>query len=94
MAFDEATDGKIRDVLRQWSEVSANVLQNVVRLETTHTDVHGVQILLASMKQAQSILTSDSDYFTSEQLAELRDAAIEAHRSGQTEPLHGERGGT
>lgn len=92
--FDEEADVKVRDLLRQWSEVSVKVLQHVVQLEKLFGDVEGAQVLRANMKQAQSMLTPDSEFFNSEQLVELRDAAIEAHRSGQTEPLHGERGGT
>lgn len=90
--FDEAVDGQVRDVLRQWNEVSVTVLQQVVGLVTTSGDEEGAQVLRANVKQAQSILTSDSEYFSSEQLVQLRDAAIEAHRSGQTESLYGEWG--
>ncbi len=92
--FDEATDSMVRDVLRQWGEVSLDVLQHVVGLENVYGDLEGAQVLRANVKQARSILTPDSEFFNSEQLVELRDAAIEAHRSGQTESLHGEWGGT
>jgi len=92
--FDEATDRNLREVLGQWSEVSLVVLHHAVRLEKTYGDVDGAQVLRANIEQAQSILTADSEFFSSERLVELRDTAIEAHRSGQTESLYGDWGDT
>ena len=78
---------KVRVVLRAWLDVSLQVVPRGEGLQGDRGHVEGLEVLKGYVREAQSILTPDDQYFDPEKLASLRDEAIEAHRSGLTGPL-------
>jgi len=67
--------------------VSRQVVPQGERLQEEYGEINGLDALKANVKQAQSSLTPDDQFFDDDKLVSLRDEAIEAHRSGLTEPL-------
>jgi hypothetical protein len=87
MEYDAEFDNKLRGLLREWLEVSEDVLPHLVRLEAEYEVIDGAAQLRDNIEQARAILTPDDQLFRAERLVELRDAAIDAHRRGMTESL-------
>ena len=88
--YDPAVDSKLRDVLRQWFEVSRGMLGAVDDFERESGTLEGTGAFRENVKEAGAILTPDDAYFDSDALVELRDRAIDDHRAGLTEPLDGD----
>jgi hypothetical protein len=76
-----------RDATAAWLAVSLPLLERSEQLLGEYGDVDGYEELKVNMRQANASLTSDEEYFDSEELAGARDNAIDSHRAGLTEPL-------
>ena len=74
---------------RDWLAVSQQVAPQGERLRAQYGDAEGLDVLKENIREARSILIPDDEFFDPDKLASLRDEAIEAHRSGFTEPLLG-----
>jgi hypothetical protein len=85
--LDLRSDEEIREILQNWLAVSFQVVPHAERLEREYGVVDGANALRGNIDQAKKILTPDEVYFRDDKLVSLRDLAIEAHRSGLTEPL-------
>ncbi|GAC1342247.1 MAG: hypothetical protein NVSMB14_07040 [Isosphaeraceae bacterium] len=86
---DEGLEAGSYELLRDWLEVSLEVSPHVDRLATVYGSVDGALDFRKNVRQAQSILTPDDEYFRNDKLAEPRDKAIDDRQAGRTEPLHG-----
>jgi hypothetical protein len=84
---EEGLQEKLRDLLRAWLAVSLQVIAQGERLERDYGEVEGLDSLRANVQEARSALTPDDEFFAGDNLSALRDEAVEAHRSGLTEPL-------
>ncbi len=78
---------KLRDLLGNWLAVSLQVVPHGERLRREYGDAEGLDALKENVRQAQSILTPDDEFFFGDKLSTLRDEAIEAHQLGLTESL-------
>lgn len=85
--FDPETEEKVTNLLKDWLEISLELVPIAERLKTEYGAVEGLTELQDKIGQAKAILTPDPVFFGTDELAKLRDEAIEDHRSGQTEPL-------
>ena len=87
IGFDAQLEERVYDVLRQWLEVSIVVTSHIDRLEKEYGSVEGGREFRRRISQAQAMLTPDSKFFGDENLARLRDKALEANARGLTERL-------
>jgi hypothetical protein len=88
----EAADvAELQDVLRgaiaKWLEMSLEVLTAVEQSPKECGQVEKVEELKRNVDRTKAMLTPDDEFFRSDKLSSLCDEAIEAHRSGLTEPL-------
>ena len=86
---DPRLDAQVGDLLKQWLDTS---LPLVLRIDRggRGPDQEAVEAnagFREKIGQARMILTPDPDFFRDDRLIDLRDAAIEAHRSSLTKPL-------
>jgi hypothetical protein len=77
----------LRRVLSGWMNHSVQVIPHLDRLQHEYGHVEGLDALRENLSQAKSILAPDDEFFDPDALGPLRDEAINAHRSGLTEPL-------
>lgn len=88
--YSEASERPPEALYRLWLGAAERVLE---RAETRTREGHaikGLEEYRDNVREARGVLTPDDDFFTSEELADLRDAAIEDHRAGLTEPMDGD----
>ena len=86
---DSGLEEKVRELLRAWLNVSLQVVAQGERLQRERGQADGLDALETNVREATAILTPDDQFFNPDRLASLRDQAIDAHRSGMTEPLLG-----
>jgi hypothetical protein len=88
---DASADPELMNVSREttaaWLEVSVPLLEHSEQLVHEYGSVDGRDELKTNVRRARAALTSDEEYFDSDELAEARDKAIDSHRAGLTEPL-------
>lgn len=77
----------LRGLLNDWLELSTRVVSDGKRLQEEYGRAEGLETLKDNAREARSILTPDDEFFDHEKLSSLGDEAVEAHRSGLTEPL-------
>ena len=82
MEYDPALGEKVRRLLRDWLDVSLRVIPHV----EGHV-VDGADLLRSRVTEARSMLTPGGEFFGGDELARLRDRAIDEHRAGRTEPF-------
>jgi hypothetical protein len=82
--FNREMHEKPRELLRDWLDYSRRVIALVAALQDEDS---GIEELRRNIHQAEASLTPDDEFFDSDELADLRDNAIDAHRAGETEPL-------
>jgi hypothetical protein len=82
--FDLELHEKPRKLLRYWLDACRKMIG---RVEASQGEVSGLEALRRNIRQAEASLTPDDESFDSDELAVLRDEAIECHRAGLTEPL-------
>jgi len=85
--FNPELDRDLSNILSNWLAASLEILPHVGALEKEYSGLDGGDDFRRNVKEAQSILTPDSEFFVGDALIELRDQAVDAHRSGLTEPL-------
>jgi len=78
---------RLRAVFNVWLTASLQVLPQAKRLESDYGQIAGAHELGEHVKQAKAMLTPDDEFFSSDMLSSCSDEAIEANRSGLTEPL-------
>jgi len=78
---------KLRAVFSNWLTASLQVLPQAERLERDYGRIAGADELSENVKQAKAMLTPDDEFFSSDKLSLCSGEAIEANRSGLTEPL-------
>jgi hypothetical protein len=76
-----------REMTTAWLDVSVPLLERSEQLVHEYGSVDGRKELAINVRRARAALTSDEEYFDSDELAEARDKAIDSHRAGLTEPL-------
>jgi hypothetical protein len=84
---DPCVQEELRQVLRRWLEFADAALLQAARLEREYGRVDGADGLESNARQARAFLTPDHEYFAGEKLGHAEERAIEAYRSGNTEPL-------
>ncbi len=82
MEFDPGLDAKVRGLLRDWLDVSLRVIPHI-----EGRTVDAADLLRTRVEEARSMLTPDGEFFGGDELARLRDDAIDDHRAGRTEPF-------
>lgn len=90
--FDPEMDQRITKVLEEWLKVSCEVFPHLAQLKQEFGHVDGADEMRRNIRQATAILTPDANYFQGDELVRLRDEAVEAYQTGQTEPLFGDGG--
>ncbi len=90
VAFDAGLDESIRSLLNQWFHLSRHLDKDARDVEGGYGVLDGVRDLRRNIRNAASILTPDDAFFRGDRLTALRDAAIDDHRAGLTEPLLGD----
>jgi hypothetical protein len=85
LEYDAALQEKLRSLTEDWLNISIQLIPHVERLEQEYGEVEGGHKLRENLSEANGILTDDRDFFGGEDLARMRDEAIDAHRAGRTE---------
>ena len=88
MDFDPALDSAVQRLFSDWLKIGVEILPLVERLERDIGTIEGADTFRANLSEAESILTPDDVFFASDELADLRDRAIDDHRAGRTELFH------
>jgi hypothetical protein len=73
---------------RVWLDAAKHVLQGVENLAKEKIEVQSADSLREAVAMVELAFVDDADFFVSDQLAGLRDAAVDSHRSGQCEPFN------
>lgn len=81
---DAATEKAIEELYRSWSASCAGTLQASAGLEQRGFQVQGAEEFRLRFGEVRGILTPDHEFFSSKPLQDLRDAAIDEHRRGET----------
>ena len=86
LAYSEAFEKRVGRLYRTWYETSMQVLSLFDSLandyQTEGFDTQPIERLRSACREAAGILTDDESFFSHQKLVELRDAAIDDHRSG------------
>lgn len=85
--YSEETEQEMWTLLRDWLDISRQLIPQVDRLKQSYGSVDGSEDLLRNVKEAEAMLTPDDEFFSGDKLVSLRDRAIEDHRSGETRTL-------
>lgn len=83
----ERLDSQIESLFQRWLATSKLLRSDVERLLGTYESVEGVAAFLVQVREVEAMLASDDEFFDHEEIAQLRDAAIAAHRRGDVEPM-------
>ncbi len=84
---DQADIGFVELVYRLWRVPAIEVERRLEDFERSGFRVEFADEDRAACREVDGLLTSDAGFFRGDALVELRDAAIEAHRRGETEDL-------
>ncbi len=79
-------DSKSVELLEQWLETSRVIAPEVRRLLDAYGAVDGADEFFRRIREVEAMLATDDEFFDSEEIADLRDAAIDAARRGDVEP--------
>lgn len=83
----ERLDSQIESLFQRWLATSKLLKSDVERLLGSYESVEGAAAFLAHVREVEAMLASDDEFFDHEEIAQLRDAAISAHRRGDVEPM-------
>lgn len=87
LVYDPNQDELITKVLELWLDAARNVESQIAPFERRFGHVEHAARFRECFRMAQSMLTPDELYFTSEKLVAARDQAIDDHRRGATDDL-------
>jgi hypothetical protein len=87
LPFSEEVETTIGDAYRSWARVCDSYLQAIAKLEAEGYEVEHAEEFRRCAREVRGILTNDEDFFASDELATLRDEALEAHQNGITEEI-------
>jgi hypothetical protein len=80
---------RITRLYRKWHDTSEGVLNLYSRVEREYAargfETDSAKKLRSAVREVKGALTDDTEFFSHSSLVELRDAAIDAFRSGATE---------
>lgn len=88
LSYDPELNAAIHKLLRDWNSTALQILPQVERLEKDYRSFDGSDEFRRHLTEAKDILTPDHVFFSADQLASMRDQAIEEDRTGLTEPFH------
>ncbi len=86
--FDPAEDDIIEGLYREWTDSAGHVAAMIDAAEADGFDVNFSEPFRRANREAQAMFVPDSQYFSGQALTDLRDRAIDDHRSGLTADLH------
>lgn len=79
---------RLRRLYDKWHTITASVIGLYSQLEQAYVsrgfEADPVSRLQSAYREVSGLLTDDAKFFTGDVLVELRDAAIDAHRRGET----------
>jgi hypothetical protein len=84
--FDAALDAELRDILRQWANVTKSIIDEIARFEAMGFRFDRANDLRRMHSEAISMLTPDAEFF-GEELADLHDEAVEQFLHGEVEEM-------
>ena len=82
--YDADIESKIGDVYRSWFETCRHFLDALRDFQNRQYEVEHANKFMECLQEAEDILREDSDFFSGDGLADLRDAAIDEHQRGET----------
>jgi hypothetical protein len=86
--YEPSQEQEIEGFYRRWLQPAGQILSKIAIAERSGCEVKWADQFRRACREAQALLTSDSDFFTGDALTEKRDAAIDAHREGRTVEFH------
>lgn len=88
LVYSEAFERRIARLYQVWYETSTDVIALYDCLSSDYQkqgfNLQAVERLRSACREVAGLLTDDEAFFTHPKLVALRDAAIDAHRNGQT----------
>jgi hypothetical protein len=84
---DEEAENFVHRLYAEWFRDAKRCLLDGEELERDGYPVKGLCALRHNVREVGGILTPDEDFFAGKDLQDLRDAAIDSHRNGHTQPL-------
>ncbi len=82
--YDPAEEAVIVGYYRAWLQPTDDLLTKIGELESQGYPVDGAEEFRANCREARGSLTDDAEFFAGDDLAEMRDRTIDAHREGRT----------
>jgi hypothetical protein len=86
-AYDDEAEKFESRLYTEWYWEAKRCLIDSEALEKQGGLVEGLAEFRQNVREVAGILTVDADFFAGSDLDNLRDAAVDAHRNGETEPL-------
>ncbi len=83
LSYDAEFEGMIGNIYRDWLEMCERFVDSLCKLQETYI-IECADQFLGCIREAKGILKEDSDFFSGEELVDLRDAAIDGHQRGET----------
>lgn len=88
MEYSETFSDRISRLYKDWFAMSGYVLEIYSQLETAYRDLgfdsKPVGRLQSAYRETKGMLTDDAEFFKGEKLVDLRDAAVDSNRRGDT----------
>jgi len=84
---DASVEDEIRDAYQKWLQPCSRVEKVLRKFERLFGEVKYAAEFRSRHAEAQGILTPDDKFFANDSLTNLRDAAIDEHRRGDTQDV-------
>lgn len=84
LPFSPVLDSFIQALFRRWYVPCSGVLAAIENLRREGFAVKGAAEFLQRCREAEGILTPDAEFFSDDQLVQLRDEALDQHLRGET----------
>ena len=85
--YDASTEQQIQGLYKDWLQPSALAATILEHYESLFGDVKHADEFRSRYSEAKGIVTPDNEFFSDDTLVELRDAAIDEHRRGDTQDV-------
>lgn len=86
--YGPAAEQAIENLYKGWFRAANQLLESIEELERSGYVVKWSDPFRQACRETEGLLTPDSEFFTGDSLAALRDEAIDAHKQGQTIEFH------
>jgi hypothetical protein len=86
--YDQADDDELLGYFRDWLATAETIAKRLECAAAEEIPDEAAREFHDCLVEARGVLTPDSEFFTGEALDRLVDAALEAHRRGETVEMH------